>query len=46
MQIDYFSYYPFLSIDLSIISIPRSTSREIQDNITVPSNKYTPFNDK
>ena len=46
MQIDYFSYFPFLSIDLSIISIPKSTSREIQDNITVPSNIYKPFTEK
>ena len=44
MQIEYFSYYPFLSIDLSIITIPRKTSKEIQDNITVPSNVYSPFN--
>lgn len=43
MQIEFFIYYPFLSIDLNIISIPRNTSKEVQDNITIPSNIYSPF---
>lgn len=43
VQMDYFSYHPFLTLDFSCVAIPRTTSKDIQDALMNPSNIYAPF---
>lgn len=45
-QVESFGYYPFLSIDFSSIAIPKSTNKNIQDDLIIPSNVYSAFSEK